>query len=116
VVKKRVVGTDLFPGTGTFGNREAMFFAKDNKFIELDGKKAKEAAKDESLEMALFRSASWPYLGTPRDVVAKHAGHYRVRFSARAVLQQPGYTLAAGEATGADDLPHAQTRRCGHHQ
>ncbi len=93
VVKKRIVGTGLFPGTNTFGNREAMFFAKDNKFIELDGKKAKEAAKDESLELALFRSASWPYLGTPRDVVAKHAGHYRVRFSARAVLQQPGYTL-----------------------
>ncbi|WP_395718563.1 DUF1592 domain-containing protein [Prosthecobacter sp.] len=93
VVKKRVVGTDLFPGTGTFGNREAMFFAKDNKFIELDGKKAKESAKDESLEMALFRSASWPYLGTPRGVVAKHAGRYKVRFSARAVLQQPGYAL-----------------------
>ena len=93
VVKKRVVGTDLFPGTSTFGNREAMFFAKDDKFIELDGKKAKEAAKDESIELALFRAASWPYLGTPRDVVAKHSGHYKVRFSARAVLQQPGFAL-----------------------
>lgn len=98
VVKKRVVGTGLFPGTSTFGNREAMFFAKDSKFIELDGQKAKESAKDESLELALFRSASWPYLGTPRDVVAKHSGHYRVRFSARAVLQQPGYTLLPAKA------------------
>ncbi len=93
VMKRRVVGTDLFPGTSTFGNREAMFFAKGDKFIELDGKKAKEAATDESIELALFRSASWPYLGTPRDVVAKHSGHYKVRFSARAVLQQPGYAL-----------------------
>ncbi|MCB1277275.1 MAG: DUF1592 domain-containing protein [Prosthecobacter sp.] len=93
VMKRRVVGTDLFPGTNTFGNREAMFFAKDNKFIELSRDKAKEAVTDESLELALFRSASWPYLGTPKGIVAKHAGHYRVRFSARAVLQQPGFTL-----------------------
>lgn len=93
VVKKRVVGADLFPATSTFGNREAMFFAKDDKFIALDGKKAQDAAKDESIELALFRSASWPYLGTPRGVTAKHAGHYKVRFLARAVLQQPGYVL-----------------------
>ncbi len=93
VVKKRVVGTGLFPGASTFGNREAMFFAKNNKFIELDRKKGKEAATDEGIELALFRSASWPYLGTPRDVVAKHSGHYKVRFSARAVLQQPGFAL-----------------------
>lgn len=93
VMKRRVVGTDLFPSTSTFGNREAMFFAKDNKFIDLGRNKVKEAATDESLELALFRSASWPYLGTPNGIVAKHAGHYRVRFSARAVLQQPGFTL-----------------------
>lgn len=97
VTKRRRVGTDLFPGTGTFGNREAMFFARDNEAIDWDKRKdreeIKEAVKDESIEMALFRSASWPYLGTPRDVVAKLAGRYKVRFSARAVLQQPGFTL-----------------------
>ncbi len=93
VMKWRVAGTDLFPGTSTFGNREAMFFARDNKFIEPKRDKAKEAESDEGIELALFRSASWPYLGTPKGIVAKHAGHYRVRFSARAVLQQPGYTL-----------------------
>lgn len=93
LMKRRVVGTDLFPGTSTFGNREAMFFAKDNKFIDLGRNKGKEAATDESLELALFRSASWPYLGTPKGIVAKHGGHYRVRFSARAVLQQPGFAL-----------------------
>ena len=97
VVKKRVVGTDLFPGTGTFGNRESMFFARDNKFIDWNRNKDKEAVKqastDESIEMALFRSASWPYIGNPKGIIAKHPGHYRVRFSARAVLQQPGYVL-----------------------
>ena len=97
LVKKRVVGTDLFPGTGTFGNRESMFFARDNKFIDWNHKKDKEAVKqastDESIEMALFRSASWPYIGNPKGIIAKHPGHYRVRFSARAVLQQPGYVL-----------------------
>lgn len=97
VMKKRLVGTDLFPGTGTFGNRESMFFARDHKFIDWDRTKdqaaIKEAASDEGIEMALFRSASWPYLGTPKGVVAKHAGRYRLRFSARAVLQQPGFEL-----------------------
>ena len=97
VTKRRRMGTDLFPGTGTFGNREAMFFAHDNKAIDWNKKKDKDAikaaAKDEGIEMALFRSASWPYLGTPHDVVAKQSGRYKVRFSARAVLQQPGFTL-----------------------
>ena len=111
VVKKRIVGTDLFPGTGTFGNREAMFFARGDKAIDWGKKKPKkgkenyddkaekdrdeekDAAKDETIEMALFRSASWPYLGIPKGFVAKHAGRYRVRFSARSVLQQPGFTL-----------------------
>ncbi len=97
VMKKRVVGTDLFPSTSTFGNREAMFFARDNKFIAgLDKKtkdEVKEAATDERVEMALFRSASWPYIGTPKGIVARHEGHYKVRMSARAVLQQPGYAL-----------------------
>ncbi len=95
VKKWRIVGTDLFPGTGTFGNRESMFFARDNKFIDW-GKgeaKSKEAAKDESVEMALFRSASWPYIGTPKGFIAERGGHYKLRFSARAVLQQEGYVL-----------------------
>ena len=98
VKKHRIVGTDLFPGTGTFGNRESMFFARDDKAIDWGRKKdkdeeAKRAATDESIEMALFRAASWPYVGYPKGTVAARSGHYRVRFSARAVLQQPGYVL-----------------------
>jgi hypothetical protein len=101
IIKYRAVGTDLFPGTGTFGNREAMFFTRDNKAVEFKGKKdqgkgeptEKDAANDETLEMALFRSASWPYLGTPKHFTAKRTGNYKVRFSARAILQQPGYVI-----------------------
>jgi hypothetical protein len=98
MIKYRAVGTDLFPGTGTFGNREAMFFTRDNKAVEFKGKDKggpteKDLATDDTLEMALFRSASWPYLGTPKHFTAKRTGNYKVRFSARAVLQQPGYVI-----------------------
>ncbi|WP_218280576.1 hypothetical protein [Verrucomicrobium spinosum] len=83
-----------------------MFFARDGRFIDWGAMKGKDAerdavkkgATDESIEMALFRSASWPYIGNPKGIVAKHAGHYRVRISARAVLQQPGYVLTAAKA------------------
>jgi hypothetical protein len=106
VVKWRVMGTDLFPGTGTFGNRESMFFARDSKFIDWGAMKDKggekeafkRGATDGSIEMALFRSASWPYIGNPRGILAKDSGHYRVRISARAVLQQPGWTLIPAKA------------------
>ncbi len=98
ITKYRAVGTDLFPGTGTFGNREAMFFTRDNKAMEFKNKgqrekSEKEGAKDNTIEMALFRAASWPYLGTPKHFTAKRTGNYKVRFSARAVLQQPGYVI-----------------------
>lgn len=115
VVKKRIVGTELFPGTGTFGNREAMFFARDDKAIDWEKKPkkkqkpddaktekthdaVKDAATDETVEMALFRSASWPYLGIPKGFVANQAGRYKVRISARAVLQQSGFTLLPAKA------------------
>ena len=101
VQKYRAVGTDLFPGTGTFGNREAMFFTRDSKVMEFrrkndkgkDESTEKDFAKDDTIEMALFRAASWPYLGTPKHFTAKRTGNYKVRFSARAVLQQPGYVI-----------------------
>jgi mono/diheme cytochrome c family protein len=94
----RAVGTRLFPSLETFGNREAMFFARDGAAVKVDRKMSKEeAAKwegDEGLELALFRSASWPYFGYPKGCVAKVAGEYRVRFSARAVLQSAGYKIS----------------------
>ena len=82
--KYRAVGAKLFPSKATFGNRQAMFFAKDSKGI--DNKQLDEAPDDPRIEMALFRSAHWPYYGYPQGFVARLPGEYRVRFSARAVL------------------------------
>ena len=91
VTKFRAVATSLFPERSTFGEREAMFFAKDNK--ALDGKQLDELKDDPAVELALFRSAHWPYYGYPRGFIAKLPGEYRVRFSARAVLQTKGYEI-----------------------
>ncbi|MEZ6132333.1 MAG: DUF1592 domain-containing protein [Planctomycetaceae bacterium] len=119
VTKYRAEGTQLFSATTTFGEREAMFFAKDNKAV--DAKELDDLKDDPALELALFRSAHWPYFGYPRGFVAKeNVGRpfqavsndapttawkgratktstkileYRVRFSARAVLQTEGYQL-----------------------
>ena len=91
VTKFRAVATSLFPERSTFGEREAMFFAKDNKAI--NGKQLDELKDDPAVELALFRSAHWPYYGYPRGFIAKLPGEYRVRFSARAVLQVKGYEL-----------------------
>ena len=87
----RAVGRRLFTETSTFGNQEAMFFAKDSKAI--DNKLLEESPEDPAIELALFRSAHWPYYGYPQGFVAPLAGEYHVRFSARAVLQMPGFEL-----------------------
>lgn len=91
VSKYRAISTQLFSTNNTFGEREAMFFAQDNKAVAT---KNLAAMKDDpTVELAIFRSAHWPYYGYPRGFVAKLAGEYRVRFSARAVLQLKGYQL-----------------------
>ncbi len=87
----RAVGRSLFAETSTFGNQEAMFFAKDSKLI--DNRLLAESPGDAAIELALFRSAHWPYYGYPQSFVASRAGEYRVRFSARAVVQMPGFEL-----------------------
>ena len=89
--KYRAVGTRLFTPKNTFGGPKAMFFAKENKAV--GGQELEELDDESTLELALFRSAHWPYFGYPRDFVAKLPGEYRVRFSARAVLQSEGYLL-----------------------
>ena len=97
VVRYRAVGTLLFPERSTFGEREAMFFAKDSHAIE--GKPLEDLKDDPSLELALFRSAHWPYYGYPQGFIARLPGEYRVRFSARSVLQLPGFELKPGTTT-----------------
>lgn len=97
----RAVGTDLFPSIGTFGNRQAMFFAKGDQAVKLESKVSKEEetrrAQDEELELALFRSASWPYFGYPKRFLARMEGEYRIRFWARAVRQVEGFRMVPGE-------------------
>lgn len=104
-VNYRAVGTDLFPSLETYGNREAMFFAKNRKMISISGTDFKTMSADEKrdpeIEMALFRSATWPYFGYPRGFRAKHDGEYRVKFSARAVRQVSDFRLVPAH----DPLP-----------
>ena len=89
----RIVGTGLFPENDTFGNKEAMFFARGGRALNAEELKAKDIAKDTTIELALFRSPHWPYYGYPKGFIAAQPGYYRVRFSARSVLQQKGYLL-----------------------
>ncbi|MEZ6041860.1 MAG: hypothetical protein R3C20_15245 [Planctomycetaceae bacterium] len=46
--KYRAAGTQLFSATSTFGEREAMFFAKDNKAV--DAKELDNLKDDPALE------------------------------------------------------------------
>ncbi|MEY3853102.1 MAG: hypothetical protein RI910_2082 [Verrucomicrobiota bacterium] len=89
----RFVGTALFPSNDTFGNKEAMFFARNGRSLNAAELKAKDVAQDATIELALFRSPHWPYYGYPKGFIAAQPGYYRVRFSARSVLQQKGYLL-----------------------
>ena len=95
--KRRIVGTDLYPKVGEHGGREAMFFAKEGRMVPISNadvaKANKTGKRDEELEVGVFRSATWPYYAYPRGFLAKRDGAYRVRFSARAVLQKPGFWM-----------------------
>jgi hypothetical protein len=96
-VTQRFSGTELFPGLNTFGEREAMFFARNNRMVPITAAELKtmtpEQRRDPSLEMALFRSATWPYYGYPQGFRAKTDGAYRVRFKGRAVRQVRDFRL-----------------------
>lgn len=98
VTKFRASGTNLFPGFRSTGTIHSMFFIRGNKGINVEQERwtplAKEVAEDPTLEMGLFRSPGWPYGAFPKGFAAKHAGEYRVRFSARAVLQHPGFRVS----------------------
>ncbi len=91
------IGTQLFSEGWTFGNREAMFFAKDGHALSLTGRHLAalraSLVQDPAIECCIFRSAYWPYYGYPHRFVARREGVYRVRFRARAVLQHEGYSV-----------------------
>jgi hypothetical protein len=94
---RRFVGTDLFPDLVSFGGPEAMFFARDNRRVPIASQDYKtmttEQRRDPTLELALFRSATWPYFGYPRSFSARESGAYRVRFRGRAVRQMRDFRL-----------------------
>jgi hypothetical protein len=101
---QKAVGDQLSVGRETTGGREAMFWIRDSKGIDLAAEKKaapKGAPPDPTIEMALFRSPGWPYGIFPKGIVAPAAGNYRVRFAARAVLQQPGFHVIQA----ADSVP-----------
>jgi len=99
--KTRVVGRKLGPRSSV-GGPESMFYARDGKGLASLTAKEQEAAwtKDEpDLEMTLFRSPGWPYAVFPAKILATATGEYRVRFSARSVLQTTGFVLKKGVRT-----------------
>ena len=93
----RFLATQMFQEAETFGNREAMFYTKNNQLLPLNGSELSELRRsnqhDPDVELAIFRSAHWPYYGYPHGFVASLPGRYKVRFSARSVLQQPGFQV-----------------------
>jgi hypothetical protein len=94
--------TTLFSAGQTFGEREAMFFAKDGRALAITGPQLaalrRSCVQDPAIECCIFRSAYWPYYGYPHGFVARRAGVYRVRFRARAVLQHEGHTISPAVA------------------
>jgi len=97
VVQHRLPATRMFKESHTFGGREAMFYAKSSQLAPLSGadlaRMRKENNHDPAIELAIFRSPSWPYYGYPDTFTAAEPGAYRVRFSARAVRQARDFRL-----------------------
>jgi len=95
--KFRAVGTALFQTYTVLTIDEAMFFAKDSKRVKITKDEYSNIVKtgnhDPALELCLFRSPGWPYAAFPLGFAAQATGEYRVRFSARAVLQTEGFHI-----------------------
>lgn len=105
----RALATNMFPKAVDHAGRESSFFAKNSRMVPLtDSELAmirRQGAHDPEMEVAIFRSASWPYYGYPEEFVAEEPGVYHVRFSARAVRQLKEFRLVQ------DTAPLAMTFR-----
>lgn len=101
--QERLPATRMFLTAQTFGEREAMFYAKDSKLVPLSmadlNRIRKENSHDPAMELAIFRSASWPYYGYPDQFKAVQPGTYRLRFSARAVRQLRDFSLKPAQSS-----------------
>jgi len=97
LIRYYALATKMFSPPTTYGGREAMFFAKNSTLLPLSGaelsKIRQKGNHDKDVELALFRSASWPFYGYPHGFICRSAGKYRVRFSARAVRQVRDFRL-----------------------
>ena len=97
VTTYRAVGTKLFSSPSMTGGRESMFFAKDSKLLNITNEQFRALSKsgehDPAVELVMSRSAGWPYSAYPQGLAVKTPGEYRVRFSARAILQHRGFIL-----------------------
>ena len=96
VTKRRVAGHQVSRHWFIAGGRQSLFFVRDSKGIDLEKRSPPSkppAELDPTVEMALFRSPGWPYSVFPRGIVATVGGEYRVRFAARAVVQQDDYVV-----------------------
>lgn len=97
--KRRVEGKQLASKWYLAGGRESLFFTRDSKGIDLELRsppKGQTNEPDPSVELALFRSPGWPYALWPDKVIAHTSGEYRVRFSARSVVQLKDFVLQTG--------------------
>ncbi|MFP6763248.1 MAG: DUF1587 domain-containing protein, partial [Planctomycetaceae bacterium] len=96
-VQYKFPATRMFQEAQTFGGREAMFYAKNAQLVTLSGadltRIRTQGKHDPQVELAIFRSASWPYYGYPEGFQARQPGAYRIRFSARAVRQVRDFRL-----------------------
>lgn len=89
-MKYRAVGKQLSFVRAITGEKQSLFFARNAVGID-SNEKGDEA--DPTVEMAMFRSPGWPYAVFPKKLATTVAGNYRVRFSARAVLQTEGFKI-----------------------
>lgn len=101
--QQKLLATRMFAAANTYGGREAMFYAKNSQMVPLSGAELGKIRKtnnhDPEMELAIFRSPSWPYYGYPDSFRAVEAGAYRIRFSARAVRQVRNFRLRPATAT-----------------
>jgi len=101
VTVQRAVGEQLSVGRETTGGREAMFWVRHDRAIDLAAEKKAAVDKsrvDPTISMALFRSPGWPYGIFPKGIVTRVAGEYRIRFAARARHQFADFTLGPATA------------------
>ncbi|MCR9295406.1 MAG: DUF1592 domain-containing protein [bacterium] len=101
----RALATNMFPKAVDHAGRESSFYAKDSRMIPLSSKDLEQIRRknshDPEMEIAIFRSAAWPYYGYPENFLASDDGEYRVRFQARAVRQLRDFRLVAAPTSQA---------------